>query len=90
MILDDLGVGGGNLTVSGIIFAVVTWIWRKVSSTEEKVSTLELKIAENYVTRPELKVLEDKLDRYNDVMGAKIDNVNNNILNLSTIITKRE
>lgn len=77
MLLDDLGLGSANITVGGALIAGLTWVWRKLNNVENKVSTLELKIAENYVTRPELKILEDKLDRHNEVVNAKIDNITN-------------
>lgn len=70
-----------NLGTNGGLFgAVIAYIWRTTSSMDDKVTALELKVAENYVTKPELQRVEDKID----TMGNKIDTVNNNILLLLT------
>lgn len=63
-------------TISGLI----VWIWKKMHNIEAKTIQLELKIAENYVTRPELKALEDKVDKHSEILGTKIDKVNDNLL----------
>lgn len=63
-------------TISGLI----VWIWKKIHNMESKMSQLELKIAENYVTKPELKALEDKVDKHTEILGNKIDKVNDNLL----------
>lgn len=77
MILEDLGLSGSNLTVGGSAIWALAWMWRKMNAVEVKVSSLELKMAEQYVTKPELKVLEDKLDRHNEVINTKVDNITN-------------
>lgn len=71
--LEDLGFG--NITVSGVTIAAVTWVWRKLNGVEDKMSKLELKVAENYVTKPELKAIDEKLDRHNEIINSKIDNI---------------
>lgn len=88
--LDDFGVSGGNLTVSGTAVACIAWIWRKINGVETKVNAIELKIAEQYVTRPEVKILEDKLDRHNEILTGKIDNVNNNLLTLTNLMLQKD
>lgn len=71
--LEDLGFG--NITVNGVTIAAVTWVWRKLNGVEDKMSKLELKVAENYVTKPELKAIDEKLDRHNEIINSKIDNI---------------
>ena len=85
---DDLG--WGHISVSGALVAAMTWVWRKLSAVTGDMNKLELKVAENYVTRPEMKVLEDKLDRHYEVVNSKIDTVNTSILTLSNLLVKRE
>lgn len=78
MLLEDLGIG--NITFGGATVAALAWMWRTMTGVKDTVSALELKIAENYVTRPELKVLEDKLDRHYEIANAKMDNIINLIV----------
>lgn len=89
MLLDDLGLPS-NFTIGGATIAGLLWIWRLISGIGDRMTSLELKVAENYVTRPELKVLEDKLDRHNEILNNKVDNVNNNLLTLSNLLANRD
>lgn len=73
-------MGGENLTIGGAIVAALTWVWKKMSSTDNKLAALQLKIAENYVTKAELKNLEDKLDHNLELTSAKLDKISDTLL----------
>ena len=52
------GVSGG-----GILGALI-WVWKKISATEDKMTALELKIAEDYAPKTAIKYIADKLDTH--------------------------
>ncbi len=75
-------------TLAGVI---IVGIWRKAVNIDKKFAILELELAKNYVTKGELKIVEDKLDHLQDTMTNKIDRVNDNlIMLLRTLPSKGE
>ena len=70
-------VGDMFILISSAGF-VAMFKWKK--DTDKKLTGIELELAKNYVTKPELKTVEDKLDHLSDTMGTKIDRVNDNLM----------
>lgn len=73
-------IGGENLTFGGAILAALTWVWKKMNSTDTKLAALELEIAKTYVTKLELKRLEDKIDHNMELTGIKLDKITDTLL----------
>lgn len=69
----------GDLLVLGSLGGLAA-MWKKSLDVNKKFAALELDLAKNYVTKPELKSVEDKLDRLSETMTSKIDVVNSNIM----------
>ena len=69
-----------HITLGSAIAAATAWVWKKMSNTDSKVTALELKIAENYVTKNELKIIEDKIDHNSELTSAKLDKINDTLL----------
>ncbi len=68
--------------------AVLAWIYNMKKQTDQRVDELELDLIRNYVTKPELKRVEDKLDSMSLNISNKMDAVNNNIFNILTLLSK--
>lgn len=60
----------------------VTLVWRKVTGNDNRISALELDIAKNYATNVNVDKLEAKMDAQHTLINSKLDNINNNIINL--------
>lgn len=66
----------GDLIVLAVI-GVSTFVFRKAASVERKLNSIELDIARNYVTKQELKTVEDKIDHFSETINTKIDTITN-------------
>lgn len=58
------------------------WGWNKVTGIDSKFKALELDLVKNYVTKTELKIVEDKIDNLSEHISMKLENINNNILQI--------
>ncbi len=77
----------GDFSVLGLI-AVIGWVYAAMKNINSELRSLELKVAENYVTKPELQRVEEKIDNLSAHMSVKLDTVNNNLLVILQNTTK--
>ncbi len=55
-------------------------VWKRSRDVDRKFNDFQLDLARNYVTKTELKAVEDKLDHLQETMSNKMDTVNTNIM----------
>ncbi len=90
MFYNDYGIDNGHLTLGSLLILGIRWMYAKITGVESKVTAVELKVAEQYVTRPEFKELADKMDKHYEMYSTKIDNVSNNLITLTNLLIKKE
>jgi hypothetical protein len=90
-----------SLSGGGVLGALV-WVWKKVAATEDKMTALELKIAQEYVNKETIKWVSARLDVHEEEdkkaftrLEDKIDHGNETINGkidtiLNILLTKKD